>query len=181
MKFLWKATREIRAKEIPPGFSEASMDLEGYLQQPLEDATIVGELSQLQRYIESHTLKFYHLEAVGNMADDVRARLEDEITKDIPSDAASLVSGLMNRQSRQMAIRTTIARILFTSIDFSGNPKRTLLPSETISLLSKFKLGARSPEWNEGAETPLLYRKTKLTQIKLSILRCRDGGSYQTS
>ena len=64
-----------KGKRIPAAFSEASMDLDGWLQQSLEDTTIVGQLTQLRGYIESYTLTFYHSETLELIADNTQSTL----------------------------------------------------------------------------------------------------------
>ena len=85
----------------------------------------------------------------------------------------------MERESREVAIRFTIARIFFASINFTRVFKPTLLPPRIVSLLSSLKLEVRSTaECYEIKETPLGIRKFKLTQIKESILQCHHGRIY---
>ena len=173
MGFLNKGKRKAEAKRILAAFSEASMDLEGCLQQPMEDTTIVGQLTQLRSYIESHTLKFYHSEPLGMIANDTKARFEDEIRRNFQNSTSALISRLVECESREIAIRSTIAHILFASIDFTGDFKRTLLPPKTVSLLSSFKLEARSTaESYESKATPILTRTFGLKVHRSSKAYC---------
>lgn len=145
--------RKLGFRPIPQAFSESSMDLEGYLQQPVEDATIVRELVQLRVYIESHTSKFYHLEPAPDKltVDILKLRFQKEAFEDGLTKAAAIAAArLIEPESRPAGIKIAIARTILANIAFLGDPDRTLLSSEALALMSTFRIEERPEDCREG-------------------------------
>ena len=134
-----KAIKDVAEANLePPMRSDASLDLEASLHQPAEDNSIVAYFTSLRGYIESHTLEFYHSEPV--QIDVVKLKIElEEILPSVPAAGLkTLARALLHPQSRAAGIRAVIAHMLFASIDFRGDPERTILPPIAITHMSTF-------------------------------------------
>ena len=129
---------------------EGAMNLEAYLQQPVEDGIIMKYLVTLRIHIESHTMDFYHRDVVPVNGAELGKNIEERILTNTTEDAAALASILLEPRSRATGIRCVIARILFASIDFFGDPQQTLLSPTAVSLMSSFRSKKNSDESQES-------------------------------
>jgi len=159
---------------------EASKDLEHYLPQPVEDATIIKDLVSLRGFIESHVLDFYHTRPVKVKVDRVRAHLQKRIMRACSDDETTAVAcGLVEPESRKTSIRAVIARVMLADIDFCGDPNFTLLSlisRDTTSLMSAFKSADWPPEMQGGKRHTLSELESEADALKLISLRCQNGG-----
>lgn len=134
----------------PPVSDEGAMNLEAHLQQPVEDGTVMRELITLRSHIEAHTTTFYHRKNVAVNRAELDKHIQDKILKNATGDATAITNILIEPRSRVTGIRIIIARILFASIDFFGDPQQTLLSPDAVSLMSAFRLKERSDESQES-------------------------------
>ena len=128
---------------------ESAMNLEAYLQQPMEDDIIVKELIQLETRIESYSNDYHHKNEVKTRTAELRASVEIAIAHRAPEKVDEFVSLLIEPRSRAAGIRIMVGRILFERIRFCGDHRNTLLPPAVISLTSAFKFKAHPEEAQE--------------------------------
>ena len=140
-----KAKKDVtEANSEPQMRGDVSLDLEASLHQPAEDKSIVADFTSLRGYIESHTLEFYHSEPVHIDVAELKIKLE-EILPSVPvASLGTLARTLVQAESRPAGIRAVIAHMLFASIDFCGDPERTILPPFAIAHMSTFN---SSQDW----------------------------------
>jgi hypothetical protein len=139
---------------------EAAMTVEVHLPQPVEDSTIVKELITLRSHIEAHTTSFYRKDHVAVSGAELKAHLGECVLKNTAENAngnaTALASILLESRSRTTGIRIVIARILFATIDFFGDPQQTLLSPAAISLMAAFRSKEYPDESQEGEANVLI-------------------------
>lgn len=129
---------------------ESAMNLEAHFQQPIEDSKVMKDLITLRSYIASHTTTHYHENDVVVDRAELEKHIEDMTPKNT-TDTTALTNILLESRSRQAGIRIIIARTLFASIDFFGDPRKTLLSPAAVSLMSEFRLKGVSQESETNA------------------------------
>ena len=136
------------------------MTVEVHLPQPVEDSTIVKELITLRSHIEAHTTSFYRKDHVAVSGAELKAHLGECVLKNTAENAngnaTALASILLESRSRTTGIRIVIARILFATIDFFGDPQQTLLSPAAISLMAAFRSKEYPDESQEGEANVLI-------------------------
>ena len=110
----------------------------------------MNDLISLRTHIEAHTTAFYHKDKVAVGRAELKKHVESKILKNTREDATALTTILLEPKSRRTGIRIVIARTLFASIDFFGDPQQTLLVPTAVSLMSAFASKERSIESQES-------------------------------
>lgn len=114
-------------------------DLDRFLALPTPDKDLMGELRSLGHLLQQHVEDHYHLSAATQSADSLRQALSDlqlpGAGKSVPGEER-LVELAMEPETRHMALRHIIARVIFDSISVQSTGKISLLPA-SVSLLTQ--------------------------------------------
>lgn len=111
--------------------SPLSRSLDNGLPQPLEDGAISGEVSKLSNLIKNHVQSFYHQNRAGLGLldlDDLQA-----LGNGLPISPGTLSTLLGNVDTREIALRFSIAWAIISRIQPSGDPGTTFLPPEVAT------------------------------------------------
>lgn len=107
--------------------SPPARSLDNGLPQPLEDGAIAGEISKISSLIKNHVQSFYHHDRAGlGMLD-----LDDlQALGSLPISPGTLSTLLGNVDTREIALRFSIAWTIISRIQPSDNASTTFLPPE---------------------------------------------------
>jgi len=119
-------------KELPMPAKAGVVVTESYLPQPAEDDAIIGELSKLRDNIKNHVQSFYITGPIDPQSID-RGVLR-EVSHDTGIQFQKLQDLLINRTSRNSAIRLCIGWIILSRCDGKGPTDISLLPEEAAAV-----------------------------------------------
>lgn len=111
--------------------SPLSRSLDNGLPQPLEDGAISGEVSKISNLIKNHVQSFYHHNRAGLGLldlDDLQA-----LGNGLPISPGTLSTLLGNTDTREIALRFSIAWAIISRIQPSGDSSTTFLPPEVAT------------------------------------------------
>ncbi|KAH7135445.1 hypothetical protein B0J11DRAFT_611380 [Dendryphion nanum] len=124
--------------------SPISRTLENGLPQPLEDGAISGEISKISNLIKNHVQSFYHHSRVSPGLldiDDLQA-----LGKSLPISTGTLSTLLGNSDTREVALRFSIAWVVISRIHTSGDANSTFLPPEVATCLQSIPVTEHKPQ-----------------------------------
>jgi hypothetical protein len=102
------------------------------LPQPLSEAKIVNEMSQLGTRIKNHATNFYNTKPIDPSA--LGMGILSEVGMD-PKSGSRMLTMLASSEGRVEAIRYLIARKIFECIQMHGDPKTTFLPEAVVECM----------------------------------------------
>ncbi|KAH7393261.1 hypothetical protein BKA64DRAFT_746349 [Cadophora sp. MPI-SDFR-AT-0126] len=139
---------------------------ESYLPQPAEDDAIIGELSRLRDNIKNHVQSFYITGPVAPQSLD-RGVLR-ELGRDTGIQFSKLQDLLVNRTSRNPALRLCIGWIILSRCDGRGPADTSLLPEEAAVVAALIS----DTDYNDARNGTLA---SKLKVISGALLQTRSG------
>lgn len=116
-----------KTSSTPMGAIDAAAIIENNLPQPKEDNAIIGDLSRIKSRIEGHVDSYYHTAGANNQA--TAQALSAALGTAFPVSMLKLQELLSNPRKRPAVLRTAIAWIIVSRIDFSSGPDTTFLPA----------------------------------------------------
>ena len=155
-------------KGLPTPLKKGVVVTENYLPQPAEDDAIIGELSRLRDNIKNHVQSFYITEPIDPQSLD-RGVLR-EVSRDTGIQFSKLQDLLVNRTSRNSALRLCISWMILSRCAGKGPADISLLPEEAAAVAVLIS----DIDYKDIREFSTLYRciRTMLTarQVKLRLL-----------
>ncbi|KAF2269554.1 hypothetical protein CC78DRAFT_282382 [Lojkania enalia] len=130
-----------KAHSVETG-SPASQAILSALPQPLEDKAISGEVSKLSNLIKNHVQSYYHTgRIIPRMLDldDLQA-----FGSNLPISTGTLSTLLGNSETREIALRFSIAWVLVSRIEYYDEMSATFLPPEVARCFQSISLVNRS-------------------------------------
>jgi hypothetical protein len=118
--------------------------------QPLSEANIVNEMSQLGTRIKNHATNFYTSRAVNADALDLSALSGLGMDQ---QGISALATMLASTDARERAIRYVIARKVFACIEIPGDPKTSFLPEAAVECMRNMSASITG----DGKWIPILF------------------------
>lgn len=125
--------------EPVPSTGNPFSDLDQFLAIPKSDKDLVGELRSLGHLIQQHVEDNYHLSAIAESTSSLSQALENvglgDTVKGVPG-PEQLVKLAVEPETRHLALRHVIARVMFDNISIKSAGKLSMLPP-SFSLLMR--------------------------------------------
>ncbi|PVH85557.1 hypothetical protein DL98DRAFT_606741 [Cadophora sp. DSE1049] len=153
-------------KELPIPTKTGVVVTESYLPQPAEDDAIIGELSRLRDNIKNHVQSFYITGPID--AQSLDRSLLGELGRDTGIQLSKLQDLLVNRTSRNSALRLCIGWIILSRCDGGGPADTSLLPDEAAAVAALIS----NVDYKDTRKATLA---SKLKVISGALLQTRSG------
>lgn len=119
-------------KELPMSTKIGVVVTESYLPQPAEDDAIIGEFSKLRDNIKNHVQSFYITGPIDPQS--LNRGVLREVSRDAGIQFSKLQDLLVNRTSRNSALRLCIGWMILSRCDGKGPVDTSLLPDEAAAV-----------------------------------------------
>ena len=119
-------------KELPTPTKTGVVVTESYLPQPAEDDAIIGEFSKVRDNIKNHVQSFYITGPIDPQS--LNRGVLREVSRDAGIQFSKLQDLLVNRTSRNSALRLCIGWMILSRCDGKGPVDTSLLPDEAAAV-----------------------------------------------